>query len=69
VLAPSPAVAATAGHTKTYSEQVGDELQQLVKKIVKSGLLHDIRIVLIYVPVGNKAQLVDDFDARLKALQ
>lgn len=69
VLAPSPAVAATTGHTRTYSEQVRAELQELVEKVVRSGLLHDIRIILIYVPVGNKPQLVDDFDARLKALQ
>jgi hypothetical protein len=69
VAADSDAVTHAKGHTQEYEGAVQKELSALVGKIRASGLHHKIRIVLIYVPLGSKAELVKAFDAKLKGLQ
>jgi hypothetical protein len=61
---------ATAAHTAfcdAYTEQVEAELMALAQKFVQSGLAQKIKVMLIYVPLGSKAELARAFDDRLKA--
>ena len=63
---------ATAKHTSTnaqYTEDVKKELHALREKLVFSGLTQEIKLMLIYVPLADKAQLSTAFDTRLKGLQ
>lgn len=53
----------------TYQAQVAIEAAELSKALEKSGLCKDLRLILIYVPLGDKAKLVQEFDARLKAFK
>ncbi len=55
--------------TDSYKAALGPEFELLRKRLEKSGLTKKIRVVLLYVPLGNKASLVDAFDAKLKGLQ
>ena len=52
-----------------YSEEVQLEMEKLWGKLQSSGLTAQIKIFLIYVPLGDKDKLNKAFDARLKGLQ
>lgn len=63
---------ATRSHesvTKDYTREIYEEMGALWKKLAKSGLTEQIRLRLIYVPLGDKDELNRAFDARLKGLQ
>jgi uncharacterized protein DUF1837 len=45
------------------------ELAGLTEAVKSSGLATTLKIVLVYVPLAGKAELVEAFDARLKGLQ
>ena len=45
------------------------ELAALTEAVKSSGLATALKIVLVYVPLAGKAELVEAFDARLKGLQ
>lgn len=63
---------ATAKHTSTnekYAEDVKNELHELRKKLISSGLTQGIRVMLIYVPLADRDRLSTAFDTRLKRLQ
>jgi hypothetical protein len=45
------------------------ELAALAKALGNSGLAAQLRLVLIYVPLASKKELVEAFDSRLKGLQ
>lgn len=63
---------ATPKHTspnEKYREEVQAEMGALWKKLQASGLTSQIKLFLIYVPLGDKDKLNAAFDARLKGLQ
>ena len=63
---------ATPRHTHIsdrYTEEVTIEMDELWKKLETSGLTSNIKIFLIYVPLGDKDKLNTAFDKRLKGLQ
>lgn len=64
----SKAVKAHAGTGKIYIEALELELKELQAKLVDSGLPKVIKMMLIYVPLGSKAQLAAAVDKRLKVL-
>jgi hypothetical protein len=51
-----------------YINGVSDEINQIWGRIKQSGLLTRIRILLIYVPLGSKSNLLDEFHKLLKGL-
>jgi len=53
----------------TYLAKVQAELSYLADRIEKSGLSKAVRVLLVYIPLASKAELVDAFDRRLKGLQ
>jgi hypothetical protein len=69
VTADSDALEHAKGHTQEYQEAVRIELSALGKRILASKLTSKIKILLVYVPLGSKAKLVEAFDAKLKGLQ
>jgi hypothetical protein len=52
-----------------YLDGAKKELLALSESLSSSGLTSKLRIVLIYIPLAGKAELVQAFDARLKVLQ
>ncbi len=68
ILCESGAVAAHKAKSDKYVQAVKAELDGLQKKLDGSGLMKRIRLLLLYVPLGSKAQLADAFDKRLKGL-
>jgi hypothetical protein len=63
---------ATASHVSAsddYSEEVDAEMKALWENLNASGLTENIRLKLIYVPLGDKDALNKAFDDRLKGLQ
>lgn len=69
ILSTSKACGAAKQINDAYKTAVRQELNQLQERLKKSGLTKKIRLVLLYVPLGNKDGLVDAFDAKLKGLQ
>ena len=65
----SAAVAASKTATADYVTSVTEELARLSAAIRRSDLSKSIRIVLIYVPLGSKKNLLAAVDKRLKAMQ
>lgn len=65
----SDSVTQNKKHSATYIAGIKSELAALVDKVSKSGLTTQIKILLIYVPLGSKEQLASEFDKRLKGLQ
>lgn len=55
--------------SKEYVQAAIEELNYLAGRMKDSGLCTDLRILLVYVPLANKAGFVTDFDQRLKGLQ
>jgi hypothetical protein len=64
----SVAVADAKCFTDSYVKAVSEELGALSDKVVSSGLLQKIRILLIYLPLGSKQALAKAFDTRLKGV-
>jgi len=52
-----------------YVNAVKKELEYLAERISNSGLCAKLRIMLVYIPLASKDDLVTDFDAILKGLQ
>lgn len=69
ILANSDAIAASTKIDADYIERLSPELATLTKLVRGSGLTDRVRVLLFYVPLGDKEALLDKFDARLKALQ
>ena len=69
VVCNSTAVKDATSHTAKYCAAVQSELKALEAKVLASGLTQRIRVLLLYVPLGDKAQLVEHFDLKLKGLQ
>jgi hypothetical protein len=53
----------------TYKVALEKEFAVIRERLAKSGLTKNIRVLLIYVPLANKAALVEAFDGKLKGLQ
>jgi hypothetical protein len=58
-----------AEKTEEYVEAATKEVAGLRDRLLKSNLHDRIRMLLIYVPLANKNELADAFDAKLKGLQ
>lgn len=69
VLANSDAVGESKKIGPSYIERLSPELATLADLVRSSGLTDRVRVLLFYVPLGDKDALLDKFDARLKALQ
>lgn len=69
ILAESDAVKTFKAATQAYIGAATVELALLTKALKKSKLPTTVRLVLIYVPLGSKESLVQNFDSRLKGLQ
>jgi hypothetical protein len=52
-----------------YIAGAKEELASLAKALANSGLASQLKLVLVYVPLASKDDLVKAFDARLKGLQ
>lgn len=55
--------------TSDYVTKTTNELQYLAKRLLSSGLCAKLRLVLVYIPLASKKDLIDSFDGRLKGLQ
>ena len=55
--------------TSEHLEAVRKELEKLSAKVEESGLPKKIKLLLVYVPLASKADLVVAFDEKLKGLQ
>lgn len=64
----SHAIAAHKAHTEDYLTAVLEELVSYRYKLNESSLPHQIKMLLIYIPLGSKEQLAAAFDKRLKGL-
>jgi hypothetical protein len=64
----SNAIAAHQAHTGEYLAAVSEELIKYRDKLAESGLPSQIKMVLIYIPLGSKDSLAAAFDKRLKGL-
>lgn len=64
----SVATASSVTIDAAYKEAVLGELGALRQSLVSSGLASQIRLVLMYVPLGCKVSLAEAFDKRLKGL-
>lgn len=68
IVCESNATANASTICEQYISDLADELSNLSKTLVDSGLPNKVRLLLIYLPLGSKQQLADAFDARLKGL-
>lgn len=69
IAANSDAVARSKDVDATYLAGVSAEVARLRRAIKRASDLANLRLILIYVPLGAKKDLVESFDARLKGLQ
>jgi hypothetical protein len=69
ILANSGAVAASKKIDQEYLDKLSPELTTLTELVKRSGLTDRVRVLLLYVPLGDKDALLAKFHARLKALQ
>lgn len=69
ILSNSSAAAGAKKICAEYKGKVAEELDALDAAIERSGLKSHINIFLLYVPLASKADLVSEFDKRLKGLQ
>ncbi|MEA1647791.1 DUF1837 domain-containing protein [Nitrospirillum sp. BR 11164] len=68
IVCDSDAIKESESICSEYIEKIKTELDGLCKIIEKAGLHKNIKIFLIYVPLGSKLKLAAAFDRRLKAL-
>jgi predicted HAD superfamily phosphohydrolase len=69
ILSDSEAAKAAKRIDDAYATRLKGELAKICGKIEASGLINRIRIVLIYIPLATKGELVTAFDSKLKGLQ
>lgn len=69
ILCDSRAAKAATQHDAAYLNGAKRELIALSESLASSGLTSTLKIVLLYIPLAGKAELVRAFDARLKGLQ
>lgn len=69
ILSDSKALKAATSFDDVYRAAVAKELASVAEKVLASGLVVQVRILLIYVPLATKNDLVAAFDTRLKGLQ
>lgn len=69
ILCDSDAAKAAKNCDDCYIEGAKGELSALAEKLRACGLADKLKLVLIYVPLASKADLVEAFDQRLKGLQ
>lgn len=69
ILCDSGAARAARQRDPAYLEGTKRELALLSEAVSASGLPGTLRILLVYVPLAGKAELVKAFDERLKGLQ
>lgn len=69
ILCDSESAKAAKQHDPAYIDAAKKELILLSDAVSASGLSGTLRILLIYVPLAGKADLVTAFDERLKGLQ
>lgn len=65
----SDALAAVSERSQAYVDAAIAEARDLRLKLEQSGLTQRIRLLLIYIPLSTKDDLVTEFDGRLKGLQ
>lgn len=69
ILSNSKACQSATQITDAYKAALTGELSEIRKRLEASGLTHNIRVVLLYVPLADKAGFVSAFDSKLKGLQ
>lgn len=69
ILSNSKACSAGTGIDDAYRAALLEEFAVAHQQLEKSGLPKKIRLVLLYVPLGDKETFVTAFDAKLKGLQ
>jgi hypothetical protein len=69
ILCDSGSAKAAKERDAAYINGAKEELALLSDAVSASGLTGTLRILLIYVPLAGKAELVNAFDERLKGLQ
>lgn len=69
IMCNSEAVKSAKTQDEAYLKAATDELAALENKLAASGLQAKLRLVLFYIPLASKKDLVDAFDKRLKGLQ
>lgn len=68
VAAESNSIANNKKFDEKYRTEIQNEFDDLATLIHKSGLNQQIRVMLLYVPIGSKEKLAARFDTRLKGL-
>ena len=69
ILSTSHAAAVAKSCDETYLTAVRNELSKLNESIKKASDLSRLHLLLIYVPLASKKDLLDRFDNKLKGLQ
>jgi hypothetical protein len=69
ILCDSASAVTAQQHDAAYLASIKNELEALVAHVQASGINAKLKIVLIYVPLARKLDLVKAFDKRLKGLQ
>jgi hypothetical protein len=69
IVSESEAAATATRNCKTYLNAATAELAELAKVLREADFEASIRLALIYVPMGNKTEVIEEFDRRLKGLQ
>ena len=69
ILSTSIACGAATQITTAYKAALENEFAEISKRLEKSGLTKNIRVVLVYVPLADKDGFVTAFDSKLKGLQ
>jgi hypothetical protein len=64
----SSAVAASKSASVTYQKTVAREMARLEKVLTKAKLHQQIKLHLLYIPLGLKEALAAEFDKRLKGI-
>ena len=69
IFAESQAAGAHSTHSPEYLSELAAEIDALAAEVVASELADEVAILLIYVPLRTKPQIVEDFDVKLMAIQ
>lgn len=69
ILANSPGTKKATERCDAYVADAVSELGDLLQKLAAGKLPAPLKIVLVYVPLASKEELVTEFDKRLKGLQ
>lgn len=69
ILSTSAACGATTQITSAYKAALENEFAEISKRLERSGLTRNIRVVLVYIPLADKDGFVTAFDTKLKGLQ